>query len=192
MRRARNNCMLAAIIKCGREGAMKITRRRLSRAELAARDCATACTGADLACRHAAHGRCLSAGRFDRCHHAAHPGAASRSPQDDDHCRKPCRRLRQRRHGLGGEIAARRQHLAGRLRQPCGQSVRAAAPALRQREGSRSGPAHRHGALSAFDREGKAVQHAGRRHRGGEEKARAPSATARSAAAASDIWRWRS
>ena len=108
-----------------------------------------------------------------------------------DRDREPFRRVGQRRHCRGGEVAARRQHLAGRLRQPCRQSVRAAEPALRQREGSRPGAADRHRALSAHDRRSQAVTRRWPTSSPAPRTSPAPSATARSAAAASDISRWR-
>ena len=83
------------------------------------------------------------------------------------------RRFRQRRHRAGGEVAARRQHLADRVRQPCRQSVRAAEPAVRHREGPRPGAADRHRALSwSPTNPAKPYKIARRRHRRGEGQAR--------------------
>ena len=64
-------------------------------------------------------------------------------------------------------------------------------PALRYREGSRSGAADRHGALPDHDRESQNPTTRWPMSSPPPRKAPAPSATPRSAAAASAIWRWR-
>ena len=90
----------------------------------------------------------------------------------------------------GGEIAARRQHLARDLRQSRGQPGAAAELPIRQPEGSRAGEPDRHRALHGRDPSGETLQEPCGRHRGRQEGRPARSATARSAAAASGISPW--